>query len=192
MYFAISLSSPFGKRHGRLFEQTLIPFAQGFFFQVWLKLIQLFWRFWRRFINFALSLSYPYKKAWIPSTQICFVSSLVEIGTVILEKRWKCEKFTDGGTDRRQVFGNTRLSFYLRWAKNFKSGKISLISISDFILTITVLKVNLIRKIIGNQHRVQTYLLNHTKTLSNQYFQRLWHTDHVHWYPSSLRRESFH
>ena len=66
--------------------------------QVWLKLAQWFWR--RRFFNFvneffAFSLLSPFGKGqgpsfeqtWIPFTQGCFVPSLVEIGSVVLEKK---------------------------------------------------------------------------------------------------------
>ena len=36
--------SPLGKGCGPSFEQTWIPFTQGCFCQVWLKLVQWFWR----------------------------------------------------------------------------------------------------------------------------------------------------
>ena len=62
--------------------------------QVWLKLAQWFWR--RIFLNiFNRNLLFRYylplekepEETWIPSTQGCFVPSLVEIGPVVLEKK---------------------------------------------------------------------------------------------------------
>ena len=63
-----------------------------------------------------------FEQTWIPSTQGCFVPSLVEIGQVILEKKlkmWKVYRRTDRQTtdDRQQVIRKAHLSFQLRWAK---------------------------------------------------------------------------
>ena len=59
--------------------------------QVWLKLVQWFWR--RRFLNFVSVFSLfpwkgqnsPFEQAQIPFNQGCFGLSLVEIGPVVLE-----------------------------------------------------------------------------------------------------------
>ena len=53
---------------------------------------KLAWWFWsRRFLNFVkvFSLFRNYLKTWILCTQGCFVSSLVEIGSVVPEKKMK-------------------------------------------------------------------------------------------------------
>ena len=61
------------------------------------------------------------EQTWIPSTQGCFVLSLVEICQVVLEKKSKIGKVyrqTDRQTDNgRQVIRKAHLSFQLRWAK---------------------------------------------------------------------------
>ena len=109
--------------------------------QVWLKLAQ--W-FWRRTIFEISSLYFRYltiispwkrrgplfKQTWILFTQGYFVSSLVEIGPVVLEKKmkiWKVYRQTDGRTDRQtdngwQVIRKSHLSFKVRWAKNRTDG----------------------------------------------------------------------
>ena len=66
--------------------------------QVWLKLAQWFWK--RRFFKFCqcvFAISYlsplgkgrgpSFEQTWIPFTQEPFVPSLVEIGSVVLEKK---------------------------------------------------------------------------------------------------------
>ena len=90
--------------------KSLNPLHQGAFWQVWLKLAQLLWR--RKFLKLSMYFWYlliisPYytprkrsfggyivilmfKVVWTnmnPLLQGCFVSSLVEIGTVVLEKK---------------------------------------------------------------------------------------------------------
>jgi hypothetical protein len=56
----------------------------------------------------------------IPSAQGWFVPSLVKIGPVVLEKKSKMSKFTDGQTDRRTT--DKRRSEKLTWA--FSSGEL--------------------------------------------------------------------
>ena len=66
---------------------------QNALYQVWFKLALCLWR---RFLNvFKLFLLLPplgkwrdpsFEQTWIPTTQQCFVQSLVEIGPVVLEK----------------------------------------------------------------------------------------------------------
>ena len=65
--------------------------------QVWLKLSQWFWR--RGFLNFVNVFSLFHKnplgkghgpsfeQTWIPKTQECIVPCLVEIGSVVLDKK---------------------------------------------------------------------------------------------------------
>ena len=68
----------------------------------------------------------PWKKVglfiWInlnPCHPRCFVPCLVEIGPVVLEKKWKCEQFTTTTTDNRQILiRKVHLSLWLRWANN--------------------------------------------------------------------------
>ena len=75
-----------------------IPSSKDALCQVWLKLAQWFRR--RRFLKFRLcffryfliiSLGKgrvpSFEQTWIPFTQGCFVLSLVEIGSVVLEKK---------------------------------------------------------------------------------------------------------
>ena len=82
---------------GSSFEETWILFTQGC--QDCLKLAQWFWR--RGFFNFVnvflLFCNYlplemgwgpSFEETWIPFTQGCFVPSLVEIGPVVLEKKF--------------------------------------------------------------------------------------------------------
>ena len=81
------------------------PSSKDALCKVWLKLAQWFWR--RRFLNVCqcilafsqLSLlgkgrGHSFEQTWIPFTQGCFVTSLVEIGSVVLEKKifkfWQC------------------------------------------------------------------------------------------------------
>ena len=56
-------------------------------------------------------------KNWIPSTQGCFVPSLVEIGQMVLEKKlkmWKVYRRTDRQTDRQQAIRKAHLSIQLK------------------------------------------------------------------------------
>ena len=80
--------------------------------------------------NFTISLLFPlgkgrgpsFEQTSFPSTQGCFVPSLVEIGPVVLDKKSKIGKVyrqTDGWTDdEQQAIRKAHLSFQLRWAKN--------------------------------------------------------------------------
>ena len=64
-----------------------------------------------------------WKRTWIPLTQRWFVPSLVEIGTVVQEKKMKIEKLMTRTTTRMTNNGNilirkAHLSLWLRWARN--------------------------------------------------------------------------
>ena len=64
--------------------------SKGALCQVWLKLAPWFWR--GRFLNiinvFSLFRNYlPWKWVWILFTQDCLLASVVQIGTVVLEKK---------------------------------------------------------------------------------------------------------
>ena len=101
--------------------------------QVWLELAQWYWR--RKFFNFQfifISIYFcyfviisPWKGAgpfiwstWIPFTQRCFVSSLVEIGPVVLKKKMKMWKVNnnDDDNDGQMLIRKAHLSLWLRWA----------------------------------------------------------------------------
>ena len=88
------------EREGALHLNNLIyPWPKDDFCQVWLELAQWFWR--RRFLkssmhfsNFLIispiiSRSASFVQTWIPFTQGCFVSSVIEIGPVVLERIFK-------------------------------------------------------------------------------------------------------
>jgi hypothetical protein len=70
---------PLWRGPGPLFEQTWIPFIQGWFV-VWLNLSQCFWRrlrFFKKFsIFFTLSLLSPLKDGWPPSFEQTWSYSL--------------------------------------------------------------------------------------------------------------------
>ena len=113
MYFRYFLTIFLWKRAKPLLVQNWIPFTHGCIvpslveigpvvlekkiFNIF-KIILLFRHYLPLEKGVALHL---YKLN--PSTQKCFVSSLVKIGAVVWRKRFKCEKFTDRLTtdDRR-------------------------------------------------------------------------------------------
>ena len=85
-----------------------------------LKLALWFWRRW--IFNFVKLFCYfiiisPWKRVWPftwknlnPTTQGCFLPSLVEIGPLVLEKKmkmWKVYRQTDGQTDGPQTIRKT-------------------------------------------------------------------------------------
>ena len=81
--------------------------------QVWLKLAQWFWR--GRFLNFVTIFSYfviisPWKMVWpfiwtnFIFTQGCFVLRLVEIGSVVSEKKmWKVSDWWRTGDQKSSL-----------------------------------------------------------------------------------------
>ena len=96
--FTISKLFPFGKGRGPSFEQTWIPFIQGCFVPSLVEigsvvLEKKIFKFCQ--CIFAISQLSPlgkgrgpsFEQTWIPFTRGCFVPSLVEIGSVILEKK---------------------------------------------------------------------------------------------------------
>ena len=110
------------EKDGPLHSNKLeFPLPKNALCQVFLKLAK--W-FLRRSIFFILSmyLHYfviisPWKRAgpsfeqnWIPFTQGCFLPSLVEIGSVVLEEKMKCERIMDRQTRK------DRWSEKLTWA----------------------------------------------------------------------------
>ena len=129
VFCTISLFSPVGKGRGHSFEETWIPFTQGYFVQSLEKLAQWFWR--KEFFNFinvfSLFHNYlPWKK----------VGSFIWKNLNLLHPRMLCAKFgwnwlsrsgeedenvkslqKDGQTNR-QTIRKAHLSFQLRWAKN--------------------------------------------------------------------------
>ena len=111
-----------GKNHHLLFDYWKVlvrknlesPSPKEALCQVWLKLAKWFWT--RRFFILCIVFSLfrnnlPLKKIvalhlkkqiWIPFTPECFVPSLVEIGTVVLEnkkKMWKVYDDNDNNED---------------------------------------------------------------------------------------------
>ena len=109
--FTISLLSPLGEGWGPSFEQTWIPFTQGYVVPSLVKIgpvvleKKIFNSCQFIFINSRLSPLWEgrgpsFEQTWIPFThgQGCFVPSLVETGPVVLEKKmgiWSLQ------TDRR-------------------------------------------------------------------------------------------
>ena len=96
--FTISYLSPFEKGGAHHLNKLESPSTKDALCQVWLKMVQCFWR--RRFLNFINVFSefrnyLPWKRAgsfiW-NNTQGCFVPSLIEIGPVVLEKKMKMWK----------------------------------------------------------------------------------------------------
>ena len=86
------------------------PLPKDALCQFWLKLVLWFWR--RTFLNFVsvFSLFHNYlplekggtlhlNKFEFPFTEGCFVSILVEIGPMVLEKKMKIWKVYDNGND---------------------------------------------------------------------------------------------
>ena len=53
------------------------------------------------------------EQTWIPFTQGYFLPSLVEIGPVVLEKKMKIYRQTDGRTNRRRMTGDQKSSLEL-------------------------------------------------------------------------------
>ena len=104
-------------------------------------------------------------QTWIPFTQGCFLSILVEIGSMVLEKKmkmWKVyrrttDRQTDGWMDRRTMVD--RWSEKLTWA--FSSGelKITLLTWSANCYTINKLLQNYLFKDFSNYNRVLTSLI---------------------------------
>ena len=96
--FTISLLPPLGEGWGPSFKQTWIPFTQGYFVPSLVKIgpeileKKIFKSCQFIFINSRLSPLWggrgpSFEQTWIPFTQGYFVPSLVEIGSVILEKK---------------------------------------------------------------------------------------------------------
>ena len=96
--FAISFLSLLEKGHGPSSEQTWIPFAKEYFVPNFVEIGQVVLekknsKFRQCF--FTISWLSPlgkergpsFDQSWIPFTQGCFMQSLVEIGSVVLEKK---------------------------------------------------------------------------------------------------------
>ena len=111
--FVNSRLSPLWEGRGPSFEQTWIPFIQGYFVPSLGKIgpVVLEKKIFKScqfiFVNSRLSPLWEgrgpsFEQTWIPFTQGYFVPSLVEIGLVVLEKKmkmWKVYRQTDGRTD---------------------------------------------------------------------------------------------
>ena len=87
---------PLEKGEALHLNKTESPSPKDALCQVWLKLAQWFWRRFFYFVNVFLRFHnyLPLKKGGpfiedtrIPFTIVCFVPSLVEIGSVVLEKK---------------------------------------------------------------------------------------------------------
>ena len=102
------------------------PLPKDALYQVLLKVVKWFWRskvlnfitIFSLFHNSPLKRSPLFEQTWIPFNLRCFVSSWVEIGSVVLEKRmkmWKVYKQTDRGTTDGQI--DERRSENLTWKK---------------------------------------------------------------------------
>ena len=122
--FAILLLSTLEKGRDPLFEQTWIPFIQGYFVPSWSNIIHLALGFWRRrFLNFVnvFSLLSPLRKgcgcqSWIPFTQGWFVPSLVELSQWFLRRKWKMLKVYNNYDDNDKHQGTNSDKKKLTWA----------------------------------------------------------------------------
>ena len=123
--FTISQLSPPWEGLGSLFEQTWILSTQGCFVPSLVEIVpvDLEKKIDKKsqFIFIISQLPPPweglgssFEQTWIPFTRGYFVPSLVEISQVVLEKRWKYEKFTDRQTDRQTT--DYRWSEKFTWA----------------------------------------------------------------------------
>lgn len=110
--------------HGSRFEPTRIKPSRGCFHTTsgFLKSI-LRGRFFLNAILFNISWISPIEKGRYLNKLECksaFVTSLVEIGPVILVKKSKLERFTGRRPDRQTDTGKVHLSFMLRWVKKLR------------------------------------------------------------------------
>ena len=93
------------------------PFTQGYFVPSLVELAQWFWR--RRFLNFVnvflLFCNYlPLEKGVAlylnklesPSPKDALCQVWLKLASWFLRRRWKCEKFLNGWTDKRQKTGD--------------------------------------------------------------------------------------
>ena len=103
MYFHYFVIISPWKKEGPSFEQTWIPFTQGYFVPSLVKIgpVVLEKKIFKScqfiFINSQLSplgkgRGSLFEQTWIPYTQGCFRPSLVGIGSVVLEKKMKMWK----------------------------------------------------------------------------------------------------
>ena len=91
--------------------------------QVWLKLAQWFWRRFLKVVNYVyyFPIISPFGKGVAlhlnklqsssPRDTLCQV--LLKLAQWFWRRRWKCEKFTDGRTDRRRSTGDQKSSLEL-------------------------------------------------------------------------------
>ena len=135
MYFAISLLLSIGKGCGPTFQQIWILATQRCFVP---SLVEIGTVVLEKKIFTVRQCSFRYfiiislwKREWSPiwanlilprrTAQGCFVRSLVEIDSVVFEKKmkmWKVYRQTYRRTDdRQQTIRKDHLSFQVRWAK---------------------------------------------------------------------------
>ena len=122
--------SPFGEGRGPSPEQTWIPSTQGFFVPSLVEsgtvvLEKKIFKYFDYNLTFLLLSSLvkghgpSFEQTWIPSTQGCFVPSLVEIVQGFWRRSWNVKSLqTNRLTDRR----HNRRSEKLIWA--FGSGEL--------------------------------------------------------------------
>ena len=112
------------------------PLSKDNLCQIWLELALGFWRRFLNFVNVFLPFrNYlplkkrrvpSYKQTWIPITQRCFVSNLVEIDPVVLEKNMKMSQVTTDDQKSSnelstQVINIKKHSLYIKsiWIQNW-------------------------------------------------------------------------
>ena len=106
------------------FEQTWFPFTQRCFVLSWVEIGPVVLEKRRTFLNFVnvfsqcrnyltlvKSLAFSFKQTWFPFTQRCFVSSWVEIGPVVLEK--KTFRFRHGNFAISYLLSEKGIAFHL-------------------------------------------------------------------------------
>ena len=113
MYFRFLVNNIIGKGQGPSFEQTWIPFTQGWFVPGLVKIDPVNLEknaFKFRQCIFAILLLSPFGRGWFfylnkleypsPKGVSCLVWS--KLAQWFWRRRWKCEKLTDRRTDKRR------------------------------------------------------------------------------------------
>ena len=121
VFFTILLSSPFGIRWNPSFEQIWIPITHECFVPSLVEIGPLIIeKKIFRFLQFIFAILFLsplgkrcdplFEQTQIPFTHGCFVSSLVEIGFGVLDKKTKMWKFYENNNDTQLSIRRARVS----------------------------------------------------------------------------------